>query len=537
MSSKPADLVPGRSRGRLVASAVLALALAAPGAGFERALAQGASPGTAPQGDAAPAQGVPPGGRGTLPLGREQGQAQAPAPGVTEGTNGTPGTPVNPDSGPHKINRVTIPDFADLVTQVRPAVVSITVTLRPGAGDDTSSGGHGRATQARGSGFIIDAAGIIVTNNHVVKDAVSVSIQMDDGTELPARILGRDERTDLAVVKVDAGHPLPFIQLGDSSAARVGEWVLAMGNPFGLGGTVTAGIISAEGRDIHSGPYDQYIQIDAAINHGNSGGPLFTQDGKVIGVNTAIYSPSGGSVGIGFAIPSNVVRVIATQLQQTGHVVRGYIGAETQPMTGTMAKALGLTERNGALISQVESGGPAAKGGLQPGDVVKAVNGTPVTNPRDLALAVANVRPGQIAHFDILRSGQPHTVDVTVAEVPGERTADRGQGGGSGGAPAPSGQHLGVALAAVTPELSRRYDLPAGAKGAVVTDVEAGSPAEKAGLKAGDLIIGVGSKAVTNADEAVAAIRTAMREHAVALRVTRGGKTSFVAIPLDPNEG
>jgi serine protease Do len=471
------------------------------------------------------------------------------APGAVPGTSGTVAMPVNPDTGPHKINRVIMPDFADLVAQVRPAVVSITVKLRPGAGDEDQAGGQdegnddqggpsqgppqrrGRPTQARGSGFIIDADGTIVTNNHVVKDADSVTAQLDDGTELPARILGRDEATDLAVVKVDAGKQLPFLQLGDSSAVRVGEWVLAMGNPFGLGGTVTAGIVSAIGRNIGSGDYDEYIQIDAPINRGNSGGPTFAQDGKVIGVNTAILSPSGGSIGIGFAIPSNLVRVVVTQLQQTGHVVRGYLGVGAKPIDSAQAKGLGVAVNSGALIDTIWPASPAERAGLQKGDIITQVNGTPVANPRDLAVAVSSVKPGETAHFQVLRSGQTRSFDVTLAELPGGRAAERG-----GGPPHP-GPRLGLQLGPLSPQARMQLNVPPGTGGAVIVHVEPGSPADKSGLRDGDVIIGVGSRPVIGPRDAIAAIREAMKEHAVALHVWRDGRATYVAVPLNDDQG
>jgi serine protease Do len=464
-----------------------------------------------------------------------------------QGAHGTLGRPVNPDTGPGKINRVTIPDFVDLVAQVRPAVVSITATLKPGAssgGDDDSDappggrGGapHGGPTRVGGSGFLIDADGTIVTNNHVVENTTGISVTLDDGTQLPARVIGRDSRTDLAVIRVDAGHQLPFIQLGDSSASRVGEWVIAMGAPYGLGGTVTAGIISAEGRDIGSGQYDEYIQIDAAINHGNSGGPTFTQDGKVIGVNTAIFSPTrgGGSIGIGFAIPSNLVKIVVAQLQKTGHVVRGFIGVEAQTVSVEMAKALGLAQHTGALIAQVAPDSPAARAGLQPGDVIRALNGTPVANPRELAINVLAIPPGGLARLEVIRAGETRTLEVHVGEAPGDRTADAGAtpGGAGGGGP-----HVGLTLNPITPELRTRLNLAPDLKGVLITKVDPGSPAEIAGVKEGDIIVGVGAKGIATPGEAIAAIRAAAREHAVALRIMRDGATRFVAIPLDTGNG
>jgi len=302
-----------------------------------------------------------------------------------------------------------LPDFADLAAQVRPAVVS--VTARRAAGE-------GGAGEARGSGFIVDADGTIVTNNHVVAGASAVSITLDDGTELPAAIVGRDVRTDLAVLKVTAGHTLPSLLLGDSDAIRPGQWVIAVGNPFGLGGTVTAGIVSARGRDIGAGPYDAFLQIDAAINQGNSGGPLFTQDGRVVGVNTAILSPSGGSIGIGFAIPSSLVKDVVAQLRTAGRVTRGYLGVEAQPLTAAVAPALGLpTGTHGVLVAAVAPGSPAAQAGLRPGDVVQLVGGTRVGSPHELARTVAAVTPGRTVEVAILRDGAVRTLAVPVTQL------------------------------------------------------------------------------------------------------------------------
>ncbi len=438
-----------------------------------------------------------------------------------------------------------IPDFADLVGQVRPAVVSITTKLRVSDAADTDGDGPGfpgmpgrggdgrgerreRGAEARGSGFIIDADGTIVTNNHVVKDAVSVSVTLDDGTQLPARVVGRDPRSDLAVLQVDAGHKLPFIVLGDSNDVRPGQWVVAMGNPFGLGGSVTAGIVSARGRDIGSGPYDSFIQVDAPINQGNSGGPLFTQDGKVVGVNTAILSPTGGSVGIGFAIPSDTVRTVVAELRRTGHVTRGYLGVQAQQVSREMSAALHLTSATGALVANVEPNSPAAQAGVQPGDVIESVNGTQVGNPRDLAVDVAAVPPGSAARLAILRDGERREIAVTVATLPGEQR--------DASAADQTGRGVGLALAPLSADARAELNLPGRVHGAVVARVRPNSPAEQAGLRAGDLLVGVGNAAVATPEDAVAAIRTATEGgKAVALRIMRDGHTAFVAVaPVKP---
>jgi len=467
------------------------------------------------------------------------------APEAANSNSANAGTPVNPPGS--GLSGHTLPDFTGLVAQVKPAVVSITTKLQQNAeaGDQEGQpqlpfpfnqfpfngmgpGQHMRAVEARGSGFIIDANGTIVTNNHVVKDAKSVSVTLDDGTQLPAKVVGRDSRTDIAVLKVDAGKPLPYIQLGDSENVKPGEWVVAMGNPFGLGGSVTAGIVSARGRDIGAGPYDQFIQVDAPINRGNSGGPLFTQDGKVIGMNTAILSPSGGSIGIGFAIPSDMIRTVVAQLEQSGHVTRGYIGVEAQQVSHTMAQALHLGSDNGALIAGVQSDTPASHAGLEPGDVITEVNGKTVKNPRDLAVDVAAVKPGDQAQLTVVHDGASKQVAVKVGEMPKEQTASN----------EPTQQpreRLGLALAPLSPELRNQLDVPDGTHGAVVRAVQPGSPADNAGLQAGDVIVGVGSEKVSSPSEAANAIRKeeGAKSHAVALRIIRNGEPAFVAVNMD----
>jgi serine protease Do len=395
-----------------------------------------------------------------------------------------------------------------------------------GMGPSGRSGPQMHAIEARGSGFIVDENGTIVTNNHVVKSAKTVSVTLDDGTTLPAKVIGTDPRTDIAVLKVDAHKSLPYIQLGNSEGVKPGQWVIAMGNPFGLGGSVTAGIVSAQGRDIGEGPYDHFIQIDAPINQGNSGGPLFTQDGKVIGMNTAILSPSGGSIGIGFAIPSDTIKTVVAQLEKTGKVTRGYIGVEAQQMTQTVAKAMNLGQESGALIAGVQTDAPASKAGLEPGDVVTAVNGKAVKNPRDLAMDVAGVQPGDEAKLQVLHDGQSKTVSVKVGQLPGEQMA-------SNESPQQSREKLGVALAPLSPEMRNQLDVPDGTKGVVIREVQPGSPADQAGLQSGDVIVGVGGKSVDSPSAAASAIRTAAKDHAVALRIMRNGEAVFVGVNLD----
>jgi serine protease Do len=445
-----------------------------------------------------------------------------------------------------------MPDFADLVAQVKPAVLSITTKLRatpaaeqggtlpfpfgiPGMPGMQGVMPRSQPMEARGSGFLIDADGTVVTNNHVVKGATSIHVTLDDGTVLPARVIGTDPGTDLAVLKINAGHKLPFIQLGDSAQVRPGQWVVAMGNPYGLGGTVTAGIVSARGRDIGEGPYDQFIQIDAPINRGNSGGPLFTQDGKVIGINTAILSPSGGSIGIGFAIPSNTVKQVVDQLQHGGHVTRGFLGVEAQPVNSDMAAALHLPQQAdksdgvGALVAAVEPESPAAHAGLEPGDVITEVGGKPVANARDLALKVADLKPGAQVELSVVRDGTSRTMNATIATKQDGQTADSNSDGG--------GQaRIGLALQSLTPDLRDQLEVPEQTRGAVVTQVEPGSPAQQAGLRPGDVVVGVGTHSVSSAEEAVSAIHSAAAaHHAVALRIMRNGHAAFVAVDMSKN--
>lgn len=330
--------------------------------------------------------------------------------------------------------------YADLVARVAPAVVYIEVSQKAQAADFNPAdmppgfedfarrfgmplpgqpgGPQGEAPQQTGvgTGFVISAGGDIVTNNHVVEGADKVTVTLADGTKLQAKVIGTDPATDLALIRVEAGHELAFVAWGDSATLRVGQDVVAIGNPFGLGNTVTAGIVSALGRDINSGPFDNYIQTDAAINRGNSGGPLFDAEGRVVGINTAIFSPSGGSVGIGFAVPAETARTVIADLADDGKVERGWLGVSIQPITDDIAAAIGFDAAKGALIADVSADTPAARAGLKRGDIVTAVNGTAVDGPRDLTRLVATAKPGTEVTIAILRAGQPTDVAVTLSQ-------------------------------------------------------------------------------------------------------------------------
>ncbi|MGA8259479.1 MAG: DegQ family serine endoprotease [Arenicellales bacterium] len=442
-----------------------------------------------------------------------------------------------------------VPGLANLVAQVRPAVVSIVVQghlagaegprfegdqrfrdffehffgQQPGAGFGQDGGFPAQHFEAAGSGFIISADGFVVTNNHVVDHADQIKVILDDGTKLNAKLKGTDPKTDLALLKVDAHKPLPYVQFGSSKNIRAGDWVVAIGNPFGLGGTVTTGIVSARGRDLNSGPYDDFLQIDAPINKGNSGGPLFNLKGKVIGVNTAIFSPNGGNVGIGFAIPSNEARTVISSLEKQGYVARGELGVQIQTVTPDLAKGLGLEKPRGAIVSQVAKNSPAAKAGLQVGDVIVGFNGHHVNNARELPSMVANAGPGAQADVTVLRDGKRHDVHVTLASQ-GQTVAKAN----TGSATQSSGPQLGVAAAPVNDQTRARYNVPDSVTGALIVEVQPGSPAARAGLRPGDVIRKVNGKPV----ESPQALATAVHNHpkGMVMLVNRAGKQWFMSV-------
>ncbi len=448
--------------------------------------------------------------------------------------------------------------FADIVAKVKPAVFAVRVKIEDDQqtmsfGDETlpfppgspmerffkrfgfgempnTPNGKGRShhfSLAQGSGFFISADGYAVTNNHVVERGQMVEIKTDDGKVYKAKVIGTDPRTDIALLKVEGGSNFPYVTFADK-APRIGDWVLAVGNPFGLGGTVTAGIVSASGRDIGAGPYDDFIQIDAPVNKGNSGGPTFDVDGHVIGVNTAIYSPSGGNVGIAFAIPSDTVKSVVAQLKDKGTVTRGWIGVQIQPVTNDIADSLGLKDAHGALVAEAQSGGPAAKAGVESGDVVTTVNGAPVKDARDLAKKIGALAPNETVKLGLLRKGNEKTVSVTLGTFPDQKEAradsrDRGGSQNEGGVP-----QLGLSLAPASAVAG------ANAGGVVVTNVDPNGPAAERGVRSGDVITEVAGRPVERPSDVRKAIEVARKEgkHSILVRVQTGDATRFVALPV-----
>ncbi|ENN85157.1 serine protease Do [Rhizobium freirei PRF 81] len=446
--------------------------------------------------------------------------------------------------------------FAPIVDADKPAVVTVTTTMKA---TDTSADSnspmdeqfrqffenqgipfpkqapHQRQNQramALGSGFIISPDGIIVTNNHVIQNAVDIKVTLDDGTELPAKLLGADAKSDLAVLKIKAPKPLATIAWGDSDRLKLGDQILAIGNPFGIGTTVTAGIVSARGRDLHSGPYDDFIQIDAPINHGNSGGPLVDREGNVVGINTAIYSPNGGSVGVGFAIPSDEAKAIVAKLEKSGSIDHGYLGVAIQPVTSDVANAMGLSKTEGALVANVTDDTPAARAGIKSGDIVTAIGNETVKTPKDLSRLVADLSPGDKRSVTLWRDGKSVDVSVTIGGNDDGKQAANDNGDGK---IQPSSQpSIGVGLANLTPDVRQQLNLPRGVEGAVVASVNPDKPAATAGIQTGDIIVSVNDQPVRNAHEVQTAVAKAGKDgrKSVLLLIERDGAKTFVAVPF-----
>ncbi len=448
--------------------------------------------------------------------------------------------------------------FADLITKVKPAVISVRVKVEQGADEDSPNtsgsemqpymqgspfekffrqfGENGPRGMQRhgmqphqmitgvGSGFFISADGYAVTNNHVVDHAKSVEVTTDDGKTYTAKVIGTDPKTDLALIKVDGRSDFAFANFA-TDKPRVGDWVVAVGNPYGLGGTVTAGIISAEGRDIGSGPYDNYIQIDAPINKGNSGGPTFDGSGNVVGVNTAIYSPSGGSVGIGFDIPASTAKMVVAELKEKGVVTRSYIGVQVQPVSADVAESLGLKNAAGALVDEAKADTPAAKAGIEAGDVITAVNGNAVKDSPTLAREISGMAPGSTAKLDILRKGEQKSISVTLAAMPNDsrQASAEDHDGSMRGTP-----RLGLAVAPANDVAG------AGGKGVVVTAVDPEGPAAEHGVQSGDVILDVGGKSVGNVGELRSALSEAKSagKRSVMMRIKSADNTRYIAMPI-----
>jgi len=392
--------------------------------------------------------------------------------------------------------------------------------------------------QSLGSGFVVDPSGIILTNNHVIDGADKIDVTFSDGTTLPAKLKGRDEKTDIAVLKVESKTPLAYVRLGDSEKLRVGDWVMAIGNPFGLGGSVTAGIVSALNRDIHAGSYDDFIQTDAAINRGNSGGPLFALNGDVIGMNTAIISPSGESVGIGFATPSSTIAPVLAQILEYGEMRRGWIGVRIQSVTSEIAETLGLPQAHGALIAGVTAGGPGEKAGLETGDLVTRFDGHPVREMRDLPRLVAETEIGKQSVIEVLRAGKVKSLTVKVGHLaePDESKAKVKAKGKPAAKPpvAEKTKVLGLDLVTVSPDMREHFKLGADVEGVLVLEVDPTSAAADKGIAPGDVVIRIGQANVKTPQEAVAAVSAEKKagRSSVLLRLLSGSAPRFVALPL-----
>jgi serine protease Do len=405
----------------------------------------------------------------------------------------------------------------------------------PGGGKGGDNGPP-RKTNSLGSGFIIDTSGIVVTNNHVIADADEINVILNDGTKIKADIVGVDKKTDLAVLKFKPPKPLTAVKFGDSDKLRLGDWVVAIGNPFSLGGTVTAGIVSAKNRDISSGPYDSYIQTDAAINRGNSGGPLFNLDGDVIGVNTLIISPSGGSIGIGFAVPSKTVAGVVDQLRQFGELRRGWLGVRIQSVTDEIAESLNIKPARGALVAGVDDKGPAKPAGIEPGDVVVKFDGKDVKDPKDLSRVVADTAVGKEVDVVVIRKGQEETKKVTLGRL---QDPDKVQAAVKTDEPPPekpvTQKALGLDLAVLNKDLRTRYKIKDSVKGVVVTSVDANSDAAEKRLSAGDVIVEVAQEAVSSGDDVQKRIDQLKKDgkKSVLLLVSNGeGELRFVALSV-----
>jgi serine protease Do len=482
---------------------------------------------------------------------------------------------ISPDAA---MARGTPDSFADLAARLLPAVVNVSSTQNaqaakgtpggPQAGPDipmfppgspfeqffkdflnrNRNGQHGEAparpehrAQSLGSGFIIDASGLVVTNNHVIDGADEISVILQDNTTLKAELVGRDETGDLALLKVKADKPLPTVEFGDSNAARVGDWVLAIGNPFGLGGTVTAGIVSARSRDIRQGPYDDFIQTDAAINRGNSGGPLFNMDGQVIGINTAIFSPSGGSIGIGFSIPSNMAKSIVMQLKAYGHPRRGWLGVRIQQVTPELADSVGLKDTSGAMVAGVTDNGPAEKAKIRGGDIILKFDGQDVKDMHALPRIVAETDVGKHVQVELWRDGKEVSVDAVLDEKPNDEKLASADATGKKTPDAPSAERdltgLGMKVSPLTQALKDQFQIGADQKGVVITDVTDGGVAAERGLKPGDVIVEVQQAEVASPDDVMKKVEAQRAQDRKSVLMLIQGQDGVRYVPLPLTKG
>ena len=450
--------------------------------------------------------------------------------------------------------------FGDLVERVSPAVVNISSTREvdgvqgpefplpefpPGSPfeeffrdffdrEQRPDRAPRRESFSLGSGFVVDPDGYVVTNNHVIAEADEINVIFADEREYPAEVVGRDPKTDLALLKIEGEEPFAYVRWADSDDVRVGDWIIAIGNPFGLGSTVTAGIVSARGRDIRAGPYDDFIQVDAAINRGNSGGPSFTMDGEVLGVNTAIFSPSGGNVGIGFAIPANLAKPVIDSLKETGRVARGWLGVRIQSVTPEIAESLGLPDDEGALVASVTPGGPADEAEIRPGDVIVAFDGQKIERMRGLPRIVAETEIGKEVTVDVWRRGEQIQVPVTLGELPSDQDLAAMSPDGAEGTPTDRAAFpsLGLTVANLDDEMRGEFDIAADSQGVVIVDVEPGSAAADEGLRAGDVVVDVDQDPVSSPPEMAQAVDAARQDGrpSVLLLISRQGDHRFVVL-------
>ncbi|MCK5934446.1 MAG: Do family serine endopeptidase [Fulvimarina manganoxydans] len=496
-------------------------------------------------------------------------------PAKTDPANDGPTAVAEPQTSPSTPAFQPPPSVADLAEGLLDAVVNISTAQRieqAGRGippleapegsplqdffDDLLKGDDqsGRRVQSLGSGFVIDSSGVIVTNNHVIQDADEITVNFADGSQLDAELVGRDPKTDLAVLKVEPKEPLKAVAFGNSDGVRIGDWVMAIGNPFGLGGSVSIGIVSARGRNINAGPYDNFIQTDAAINRGNSGGPLFDMDGDVVGINTAIISPTGGSIGIGFSIPANLAVNVVDQLREFGETRRGWLGIRLSAVTDDIASGLGIGETRGAVVMGIIPGGPSDDGSLKVGDVIVGFDGKPVESSRDLPRIVAETPVGKTVEVDILRKAsrdadaEPTSVEITLGRLEeGEKLMAEAEGAPSGeetdstesdtpGSESEDRDVLGMTLGAIDDAARETYGLDADAKGVLVTAVEAGSGASQKGIEPGMTIREIAQEEVSTVDEVtekLASLREEGRRNALMLVAATDGALRFIVLPLE----